>query len=52
MKDPRHLHTLGGLKASGYEARSVKEELRANLIEKIRRKETVFPGIYGFDDTV
>ncbi|MCC6460829.1 MAG: magnesium chelatase, partial [Saprospiraceae bacterium] len=42
----------GGLKASGYEARSVKEELRANLIEKIRRKETVFPGIYGFDDTV
>ena len=52
MKDIRHLHTLGGLKASGYEPRSVKEELRANLIEKIRRKETIFPGIFGFDDTV
>ena len=52
MKDVRHIHTLGGLKASGYEPRSVKEELRANLIEKIRRRETVFPGIFGFDDTV
>lgn len=52
MKDLRHIHTLGGLKASGYEARSVKEELRANLIEKIRNKETIFPGIFGFDDTV
>ncbi len=52
MKDIRHIHTLGGLKASGYEPRSVKAELRANLIEKIRKKETVFPGIFGFDDTV
>ena len=52
MKDIRHIHTLGGLKASGYEPRSVKEELRANLILKIRRKETIFPGIFGFDDTV
>lgn len=52
MKDIRHIHTLGGLKASGYEPRSVKEELRANLIKKIRQKETIFPGIYGFDDTV
>ena len=52
MKDIRHIHTLGGLKASGYEPRGVKEELRANLIEKIRRKETIFPGIFGFDDTV
>lgn len=52
MKDIRHIHTLGGLKASGYEPWSVKEELRANLIQKIRNKETIFPGIYGFDDTV
>ncbi len=52
MKDLRHIHTLGGLKAGGYQARSVKEELRANLIEKIRNKETIFPGIFGFDDTV
>ncbi len=52
MKDYRHIHTLGGLKASGYQPKSVKEELRANLIDKIRSKETIFPGIYGFDDTV
>ncbi|MBL7796789.1 MAG: magnesium chelatase [Saprospiraceae bacterium] len=47
-----HVHTLGGLKASGYQPKSVKEELRHNLIEKLRNKETIFPGIYGFDDTV
>jgi len=52
MKDLRNIHTLGGLRSTGYEPRSVKQELRANLIEKIRAKETVFPGIYGFDDTV
>ncbi|MBX2892988.1 MAG: magnesium chelatase [Saprospiraceae bacterium] len=46
------IRTLGELKNSGYQPRSVKEELRANLIEKIRNKETVFPGIFGFDDTV
>ncbi len=52
MNDPRHISTLGALRASGYQPRSVKEELRANLIEKIRRNDTVFPGIFGFDDTV
>lgn len=44
--------TLGELKASGYISRSVKEELRQNLIQKLRRKEKVFDGILGFDDTV
>jgi magnesium chelatase subunit I len=43
---------LGQLKKSGYQSRSIKEELRANLIKKIKAKETVFPGIFGFDDTV
>ncbi|TNE69268.1 MAG: magnesium chelatase [Bacteroidetes bacterium] len=52
MKDIRHIHTLGGLKANGYQPKSVKEELRNNLIEKLRNKETIFPGIYGFEDTV
>jgi len=46
------IHTLGELKKSGYQARSVKDELRANLIRKIKTGETIFPGIYGFDDTV
>lgn len=53
MKNSLHqVHTLGGLKASGYQPKSVKEELRNNLIEKLQNKEIIFPGIYGFDDTV
>jgi magnesium chelatase subunit I len=52
MKDVLHIRTLGELKASGYKARSVKDELRENLIDKIRRKDSIFPGIFGFDDTV
>jgi len=52
MKDMLRIRTLGELKSSGYQPRSVKDELRANLIQKIRAKETIFPGIYGFDDTV
>jgi magnesium chelatase subunit I len=44
--------TLGELKAAGYRSKSIKEELRANLIQKLRRKEKVFEGIIGFDETV
>lgn len=44
--------TLGELKASGYRVLPVKEEMRRNVIEKLRRRETLFPGIIGFDDTV
>ncbi|HQW56088.1 MAG TPA: magnesium chelatase, partial [Saprospiraceae bacterium] len=46
------IHTLGELKATGYVYRSVKEELRQNLINKLKQKEPVFEGIFGFDDTV
>ncbi|UHG92684.1 magnesium chelatase [Spirosoma oryzicola] len=44
--------TLGELKAAGYTSRSIKQELRDNLIERIRDKEVVFPGIWGYEDTV
>lgn len=44
--------TLGELKKQGYQPRSIKEELRANLIQKLKNKEEVFSGIIGFDDTV
>ena len=44
--------TLGQLREAGYRPRSIKDELRDNLIRKIREGETVFPGIVGFDDTV
>jgi len=44
--------TLGELRASGYASRSVKDELRANLIKKLRSGEKLFPGIVGYDETV
>src|SRR3954463_15080761 len=44
--------TLGELKASGYQSISVKDEMRANLICKLKRRERLFPGIVGYDETV
>ena len=44
--------TLGELKAGGYRSLSVKDELRANLIDKLKRGERLFPGIVGYDETV
>jgi magnesium chelatase subunit I len=44
--------TIGALRASGYEVLSVKQEMRKNLIGKLRNKEPIFPGIIGYDDTV
>ncbi|MFN2454634.1 MAG: magnesium chelatase [Pyrinomonadaceae bacterium] len=45
--------TLGELKANGYTGtRSVKDELRANLLRKLRTGEKLFPGIVGYDETV
>lgn len=46
------MKTLGQLKASGYVAKTIKEELRANLIDKLRKKENVFEGIWGYEETV
>src|SRR6188474_689284 len=43
---------LKELKASGYKSRSIKDELRENLIAKLRKKETVFEGIWGYEETV
>ena len=44
--------TLGALRASGYRPRSVKTEIRENLIAKLTAGETVFPGIVGYEDSV
>lgn len=44
--------TLGELKASGYRPRGVKQELRDNLIQRLKNKEEIFGGILGFDETV
>lgn len=44
--------TIGDLRASGYQVLTVKQELRRNLIRKIRADEELFPGIVGFDESV
>lgn len=44
--------TLGELKKQGYTYKSVKDELRSNLIVKIKKKENVFEGIIGYEHTV
>lgn len=44
--------TLGALKKSGYISKTIKDELRDNLIEKIKKKQPVFKGIVGYEDTV
>ena len=44
--------SIGELRSGGYRVLPVREELRKNLIVKIRSGETLFPGIIGFEDTV
>jgi magnesium chelatase subunit I len=50
--DIKQITTLGQLKKSGYQPKSVKEEVRANLVVSIRNKENPFQGILGYEDTV
>ncbi|UAB75534.1 magnesium chelatase [Mesoflavibacter sp. SCSIO 43206] len=47
-----NITTLGELKKSGYQSKSIKDELRDNLIEKIKNKETIFKGVHGYENTV
>ncbi len=44
--------TLGELKQGGFAARSVKDEMRANLIAKLKSGEKLFKGVLGYDETV
>src|SRR5687768_13430681 len=48
----QQIKTLGDLKKSGYKPKSVKEELRDNLIRKLKNKEITFPHIVGYEETV
>jgi magnesium chelatase subunit I len=49
MSQPR---TVGELRASGWTRKSVKQELRDNLIARLRKDERFLPGIVGYDETV
>src|SRR5581483_11195542 len=44
--------TLGALRKSGFRSRSVKQEIRDNLVRKLEAGDRLFPGIIGYDDTV
>lgn len=47
-----NIATFGELKKSGYTPRTVKEEVRENLIKSIQKKEAPFKGVIGYEDTV
>ncbi len=51
MKPPT-IQTVGALRQKGYRTRSVKQELRENLIARLPSGEALFSGIVGYDDTV
>jgi magnesium chelatase subunit I len=50
--DIQKILTLGDLKKSGYQPKSIKDEVRDNLIASIQNKENAFEGILGYEDTV
>jgi len=52
MSEAPRIRTLGELRKSGYESRSIKDELRSNLIRCIREKKPAFEGIWGYEATV
>ena len=48
----KEIKTLGALKKQGYIPKRIKEELRDNLMEKLKQKTPLFEGIIGYEDTV
>lgn len=48
----KEVKNIAQLKSAGYKFKTIKEELRENLIAKLRKKETVFEGIWGYEETV
>ncbi|BDW94058.1 magnesium chelatase [Flagellimonas marinaquae] len=50
--DHNNIATLGQLKSAGYTGKSIKDELRDNLLEKISKGEQVFEGVWGYENSV
>ncbi|RIV69053.1 magnesium chelatase [Flagellimonas aequoris] len=50
--DHTKIKTLGELKSAGYQSKSIKDELRENLLAKISKKEEVFEGVWGYENSV
>ena len=51
-RDPARARTVGELRRSGYEPRTVKREIRDNLRRKLTRHDKLFPGVLGYERTV
>lgn len=47
-----NIQTLGELKQSGYKSKSIKDEVRENLVKYIQKRESPFKGILGYEDSV
>jgi magnesium chelatase subunit I len=53
LNNPHDLpNTLGGLRAAGHRQRGVRQEIRENLLAALADGDEIWPGIFGFDDTV
>src|SRR6187549_700800 len=50
--DTKRINTIRELKEAGYKFKSIKEEIRTNLIKKLQNKEETFTGIIGYEDSV
>src|SRR4249919_2804085 len=50
--DIKRINTIRELKEAGYKPKSIKEEIRSNLIKKLKAKEDTFTGIIGYEDSV
>lgn len=52
MSLPPNVSTVGELKAAGYQHRSLRVEIRDNLLDKLRKGEDPWPGLHGLEQTV
>ncbi len=52
MSNIHDINTLGQLKAANYTPKTIKEELRENLIQSLKSKQNVFEGVWGYEETV
>ncbi len=48
----QHIETLGALKKSGYQSKSIKDEVRNNLVQHLRQQQHPFEGIVGYEESV
>jgi len=49
---PDPAQTIGALRSSGFKQETVKQEMRRNLLTRLRSGEPLLPGIVGYDETV